>query len=253
MPADIIASLSATIYELGVMIDRSLNPAMVSVFSLIIFSASLFLGHGPVEAVEHQPFQQAAVVETGEVKYPANSVAYGIVALEVTIDTEGQVEAVKIDRDIVSLTLEAIRAVKSWKFEPAYVDGKPVRSKTAIAIVFDPAVNDPPPAHLGPLAEHPDEESQDMHFILPHVTQAVYPIYPLASVAEGTVVLELEINVKGKAEAVKTLRGIVSLTSEAVRAVKRWKFDPAKLDGKPVTSKMTVAFLVRRPLYPNSR
>jgi TonB family protein len=226
---------------------------LVSVFSLIIFSASLSLAQKRVEAVEHLPFQQPAIVETGEVKYPANSVAYGIVALEVTIDTEGHVEAVNVDRDIVSLTPEAIRAVRGWKFKPAHVGGKPIRSKTAIAVVFDPAVNDPPPAPLGPLAEHPDEETQDLRFTLPQVIQAVYPRYPLASVAEGTVVLQLEIDAEGKAEAVKTLREIVSLTPEAVRAVKRWKFEPAKVDGKPVTSKMTVAFLFRRPRYRNTR
>lgn len=226
---------------------------MVSVFSLIIFSASLFLAHGPFEAVEQLPFQQAQIVETGEVRYPANSVAYGIVVLEVTIETQGQVEAVMVDRGIVSLTSEAIRAVKGWKFLPAHIGGKPTRSRTAIAVVFDPAVNDPPPASLAQLAEHPNEDTQDLHFTPPQIIQAAYPRYPLASVAEGTVVLQLEINVEGKAEVVKALREIVSLTPEAVRAVKRWKFEPARLDSKPLTSKMTVAFVFRRPRYRSTR
>jgi TonB family protein len=64
---------------------------------------------------------------------------------------------------------------------------------------------------------------------------------PLRSNASGTVVLDVMISEKGEVRNVQVRRGIVSLTEEAVHSVRTWTFEPAKLDGKAVTSRITVA------------
>jgi hypothetical protein len=43
------------------------------------------------------------------------------------------------------------------------------------------------------------------------------------------------------------IRDIASLTEEAARAVKQWKFKPARLDGHPVATPMVVAFTFSQP------
>ena len=174
-----------------------------------------------------------------------------IVVLEVTIDAEGKIEAVKVARDIVSLTPEAIGAVKGWKFSPAKLDGKPIRSKTTVAVVFNPALDNPPNATLPPLANN--EQKLALRFSPPQVIEAVYPKYPIRSVAWGTVVLKIELDAEGRAKTIEILCDIASLTPGAVQAVKGWKFEPATLNGRQVPSKTTVAFLFRQPVHPNSR
>lgn len=76
----------------------------------------------------------------------------------------------------------------------------------------------------------------------PTVTEVAEAVYPLQSVVSGTVVLEVSLDDKGKIADVRVVRGIPALTEPAERSLRQWKFQPAKLDGKPVASKVPVAF-----------
>ena len=76
----------------------------------------------------------------------------------------------------------------------------------------------------------------------PTVTTVTEAVYPLQSVASGTVVLEVTLNNGGKIAGVRVVRGLPSLTELAEQAVQGWRFQPARLNGKPVPSKVPVAF-----------
>lgn len=59
---------------------------------------------------------------------------------------------------------------------------------------------------------------------------------------EGTVILTLTVNEKGKVTAVKVQNGLdKGLDQKAVKAAKRWKFEPAMVNGKPVASDINVS------------
>jgi TonB family protein len=75
------------------------------------------------------------------------------------------------------------------------------------------------------------------------------PVYPDASVGIGTVVLDVMIDEKGTAQDVEVRRDVPALTAEAVRAVKEWKFAPARWARKAVVSRMTVAINFRPALW----
>ncbi len=197
-------------------------------------------------------FDGPKLVLAGELNYPPDSVAYGTVVLQATIDDAGRVEETDVVCDVASLTPAAREAVSGWRFRPATFAGKPVRSQATKALVFNPALDNPPKASLTCLPRQPGEV-RDSLFSSPRVLQVIYPRYPIQSVAQGTVVLELTVNAVGKAEAVKTVRDIASLTSEAVDATKGWKFEPAALNGAPGPSTVLVAILFRQPLYPDTR
>lgn len=89
----------------------------------------------------------------------------------------------------------------------------------------------------------PQQRKQEApRFVPPTVVSAVDAIYPLQSIVSGTVVLEVSLDDAGKITEVRVVRGIPSLTEAAEQSVRRWKFQPAELDGKPVPSKVAVAF-----------
>ncbi|MEM8930377.1 MAG: TonB family protein [Acidobacteriota bacterium] len=59
---------------------------------------------------------------------------------------------------------------------------------------------------------------------------------------EGTVVLEVEVDANGSVQAVEPLRSLThGLTGQAMRAVRGWRYEPATLGGRPVTSTLQVA------------
>ena len=93
---------------------------------------------------------------------------------------------------------------------------------------------------LGAVQEKKKPESP--RFDPPAVVSAVEAIYPLTSVASGTVVLEVALDDTGTITGVRVVRGIPSLTESAERSIRQWKFQPANLNGEPVYSKMAVAF-----------
>jgi TonB family protein len=71
-----------------------------------------------------------------------------------------------------------------------------------------------------------------------------YPELAKRSRAEGTVILEVNVDAGGNVTAVRVVRGHPLLNDEAVRAVKQWKYSPTLLNGEavPVIANVTVVF-----------
>ena len=90
---------------------------------LIVLIAVLALGVAIAAAQRTEKvaprFEPATVVSTAELYYPPNSVGFGTVVLEVTLDDTGAIENVKVIKDIKSLTPEAEKCVRKWSFRPA--------------------------------------------------------------------------------------------------------------------------------------
>ncbi len=81
-------------------------------------------------------YEPAQVVAAVEAPYPPNSVAAGTVVFEVTVGASGTIEEIRKVRDVPSLTQAAERSLRQWKFRPAMLDGKPIRSKVTVAFSF---------------------------------------------------------------------------------------------------------------------
>jgi TonB family protein len=78
------------------------------------------------------------------------------------------------------------------------------------------------------------------------------PMYPpLARTArvEGVVLLEGTVNVSGSIENIHVIDGHPFLIGEAVKAVKKWKYRPAILNGQPTPSPVTITvrFILKYP------
>jgi len=78
----------------------------------------------------------------------------------------------------------------------------------------------------------------------PEILRRVDPVYPgdvRRMRIEGTGILELVINEKGRVCTVRVLRGLIpSIDRAMVEATRQWTFRPARLRGKPVA----VAYVV---------
>jgi TonB family protein len=95
-----------------------------------------------------------------------------------------------------------------------------------------------------PAAPPPPEPEGPVRFVVGgNITEPVKvsgpnPLYPEAARRariQGVVVLECTIGKDGVVQEAKVLRGLpLGLTESAVEAVKKWRFQPSTLNGKPV-------------------
>ncbi|HEY6444033.1 MAG TPA: TonB family protein [Candidatus Acidoferrales bacterium] len=83
----------------------------------------------------------------------------------------------------------------------------------------------------------------------PQLISSVMPVYPqIAQLAgvEGDVVVQASIDSSGNVSATKVLAGPMMLRLAATDALRRWKYEPGTLDGKPVGTQMTVRIRFHR-------
>ncbi|MBZ5660842.1 MAG: TonB family protein [Acidobacteriia bacterium] len=97
----------------------------------------------------------------------------------------------------------------------------------------------PPP---GPPAEistpHAAKVVQEAKLI--SSTRPVYPTLAKESNTQGRVTIDVSIDEKGNVVAAKAVSGPIPLRQAAVDAVKRWKYSPAQIDGKPSPSEISI-------------
>jgi protein TonB len=95
-----------------------------------------------------------------------------------------------------------------------------------------------------PAAPAPPPSSGPMPMVDPKVISTVRPDYPqVAKQAkiQGVVVIDAEIEVNGKVGAAVATSGPAVLRESATAAVKQWKYQPAQMNGKPVSTHVTVS------------
>lgn len=188
-------------------------------------------------------FQPAEALRVNEPEYPIGSAANGVVVLKVGVSQLGEIDRVDVAHGVPSLTEEAERAVRSWKFRPARLDGRPVRS--SITASFDFALF----AVLSAVPTWADGSSRvgPSPFEPVVVLSTVGAIPPFNSVAlqigpRREVSLRITVSKSGGIERMDVIHGIPSLTEQAERAVRKWKFQPAELGGKPIASPFIACF-----------
>src|ERR1700674_3949629 len=69
--------------------------------------------------------------------------------------------------------------------------------------------------------------------------------YPIRSVANGLVVLDVALDERGAVKGTSVVRDIPSLTAVATSSVQSWKFKPASGKGAPEASVVRVVFVFR--------
>ncbi len=73
----------------------------------------------------------------------------------------------------------------------------------------------------------------------PRTRKMARPEYPrdaFEARIQGTVLVEAVIDAKGRVTKVRVLESVPGLDEAAVKALKKWRFHPARKDGKPVAT-----------------
>lgn len=211
--------------------------------SLLLVSAARDVG-------EETKFQPAEGLSVSDIPSQPLSAQNGALVLDVQVSETGEVEDIEVRRDLAPLTKEAIRSVKTWKFQPAKVEGRFVASRITVAVNFNPLSDYSEDVPLSPLILHADETRVKSRFQPADVAFAAMPGYPGDAFNSGTVVLAVTVSEKGKTDGTKVLRDAPPFTAKALQAAADWKFVPATLNGKPIQSTAILAFVFRLPYHP---
>ena len=109
-----------------------LGISLLSVGMLAVYAVhGLYAGEGGpgpsgiVAAQVISPRQPASL----ETPIPKNTVL-----LEVTIDPQGEMDDVRVLRDYRGEAPAALREIQDWKFRPAMIEGKPIRSTIPVLV-----------------------------------------------------------------------------------------------------------------------
>lgn len=70
--------------------------------------------------------------------YPVNSVIWGSVLVQATVDGAGNVKDVNLLHGMANFNSFALEAFKKWRFRGATIRGEPVTSHIVIAFIFQP-------------------------------------------------------------------------------------------------------------------
>lgn len=187
------------------------------------------------------------ILSASNIPYPVDTLAVGAVSLLLNLDSNAQIQNMQILRDFPSLTSSVQDAVTTWTFRPAVLKGNPVPSEiplTVIFSIFNPAGGAASQSLvLAPAQSTIPDASQ---FTPPQVTQASFANYPAASVAQGTVVLDVTVGRAGQPKQIRVINDVPTLTQQAVSAVKTWGFNAATIRGQPISAQIVIAFVFQR-------
>jgi TonB family protein len=61
----------------------------------------------------------------------------GTVVLQTVIDVTGEITQIEVLQNVTGLTLQAIRAVRTWRFQPATLDADPVPVYFVLTVNFE--------------------------------------------------------------------------------------------------------------------
>jgi TonB family protein len=186
----------------------------------------------------------------------------GVVALECVVQPDGTIGDIEVTKSLdAGLDQEAIKAVKLWRFRPGRKDGKAVPVRVALEMTF--ALRDTPaaggamkPSHfpVRPLtpgdtgaksqSEAPIVYKPGQGVTAPVLIKEVKPRYTVEAKdakIQGVVTLECVVLPDGTIGDVEVTTPLdAGLDEEAIKAVKQWRFEPGKKDGKPVPVRITL-------------
>ena len=193
-------------------------------------------------------FKSPEVSSASDVQSPSGSSASGVVVLDVALDPEGNITGIEVPRPIETLTPVAIAAVRNWKFTPARVHAVATSSDIRIAFVFRPRVIYAGMPVFEPLLNSGDPSARSLvGYHPPGIQTVAYPDYPINAANVGAVAIRARINSAGKSDQIEVLRAFEPFTAFALEAIKKWTFETARLEGRPTTSSIVIAFVYSPP------
>jgi TonB family protein len=174
---------------------------------------------------------------------PWNATSGGIAAFDVQLDETGAVTSVETVQDLQPYGPQLAEALRSWRFEPAKEDGRPVASHVLVLGFFRPPQTD----FAAP--ESPRYKSTSAPDDIPWPTSVMVPPYPPNALGSGIVALEADISEDGAVTGTRVLASAAPFDSAATQSVAQWTFRPARRGNRDVPSRafFVVSFVGTTP------
>lgn len=194
----------------------------------------------------------------GTPQIPVMAVAGGEVVLEVGVDRDGAVTGITTVRHTPPFTETLQSAVRGWRFRPAEdvatpPAGEPVdpatRAPTASTVLviglfrppglFNVTLGEPPKTTAQPSPSAPGLQSV-----------LTLPPYPPQALADGVVLIELQLSAQGAVERTSIVRSAAPFDQPALDAVKGLGFRPPRVGARTVPSTVYAVVAFRQPITP---
>jgi len=187
------------------------------------------------------------VLSASNIAYPVNTQATGAVSLLLSLDNNAQIQNMQPLRDTPPLTSAVQDSVQLWTFRPAILKGNPVPSEISLTVIFN-VFNPAGGAAYQSLVLAPAQpaNADAAQFTPPQINLASFAKYPAASVAQGTVVLDVTIGSSGQPKQIRVINDVPTLTQQAISAIKTWRFNAATFKGQPTPAPIIIAFVFQR-------
>jgi hypothetical protein len=147
----------------------------------------------------------------------------GVISVMFSINDEGALEDVGLKDDAFDMGDGIREALQKWRFAPAVLNGKPVRSSAIIEFGFGSKGKLLPPTVEFKTAPQPP------------------PLGPSRS-STGPLVLSVVVDVHGSPVNIRVAHSLGSAwDDQGIAAVQKWRFRPGFLDSLPIATEATVA------------
>ena len=175
-----------------------------------------------------------------------NTIASSWVVLDLEPGQDGKIQSIEILQGVNPFLDVALENVRRWVFTPA---GTPRPAESHVTVVFlfrPPDLFSSSPLQSSQSFRHDPDRP-------PFPVELSDPGYPVSSVGEGVVMLELQITQTGSVESVRVVSDAPGLAAHTERALRAWKFKPAMRNGTAVAGNVIVVASYLRPvIYNNS-
>jgi len=195
------------------------------------------------------PITMPSVISEVKPVYTAEAVRarlQGIVKMAVVVNADGTVGDVRVvDSLDPLLDGQAIAAMKQWRFKPGMKGDVAVPVRVEVEMTF--TLRETP----GPRVGSPEALKPGNGVLVPKVLSEVKPEYPAAvkeKRIQGVVVMDCVVLPSGDVGDIRVTTSLEpSLDAAAVRALRKWRFQPGTKDGQavPVQVSVEITFTLR--------
>ncbi|HEX4996756.1 MAG TPA: energy transducer TonB [Terriglobia bacterium] len=171
---------------------------------------------------------------------PENSLDSEVIVLNVGLNEDGFPNHAQVELGAASFTAPVVAAVREWKFRNE--TRKP--QMVSVTVFFRARTIFPDQTrYLTGFADRRDPGDAP-----PLPINVTDPGFPPTSVAEGIVIVQVDVDAQGEPAEIHVVNAVDSLTHGTVQTIRQWRFRPAIRGGRAVPGTAIVAISYLRPV-----
>jgi Gram-negative bacterial TonB protein C-terminal len=147
----------------------------------------------------------------------------GVISVKFSIEEDGTIKNVNLDQDAFGFGESVRGALRDWRFSPAVLDGKPIRSAAIVEFGFGRKGQlSPPTVQFKPAPQSPPPGT--------------------AKASNGPLVLSVVVDEHGSPVNIRVAHSLGrGWDEQGIAAIRMWRFKPGLLNNTPIATEVNVA------------